>query len=299
MTKIQKISHDVNGIAVEQRATDGFINGTAMCVAHGKDVSDWLKTDGTWELVTALSEDLGIEPTQSKSRKSGNSVFTRVSGTYPSLVSVKRGSPENGGGVWLHPDLAIQLAQWCSKPFAIQVSRWVREWMTTGQNPVWSQADLDRMEYRSNLKDDARLRMCHQVKVYLEQIQRYDDTKYRGLFFARVHDSINIAITTETAKQMRARLSLFLAKDIKERELIRDYFPALVLQRYIAMCEAVANFMIREDLHPLTSVERAAEIVLPANYIPTSINFVEHIKFTRERLGVLQNGQISLGLSQN
>ncbi len=48
---------------------------------------------------------------------------------YPQLVTVRKGSPENGGSVWLHPDLAIQLGQWCNPFFAIQVSRWVREWI--------------------------------------------------------------------------------------------------------------------------------------------------------------------------
>lgn len=97
-----------------------------MCVAHGKVISEWLRTDGTWELVTALAEDLGVEPNWAKKP---NSVKTRVSATYPDLVVSRRGSPETGGGVWLHPDLAIQLAQWCNPFFAIQVSRWVREWI--------------------------------------------------------------------------------------------------------------------------------------------------------------------------
>lgn len=135
-------------MVVEQRSTDGFINGTAMCVAHEKDISDWLKTDETWELVNALAESMTVEP---KDRKSGNSVYTRVSATFPSLVIVRRGSPETGGGTWLHPDLAIQLAQWCSPAFAIQVSRWIREWMTTGRNPIATQADLDRVSYRLDL----------------------------------------------------------------------------------------------------------------------------------------------------
>jgi hypothetical protein len=56
------------------------------------------------------------------------------------------------------------------------------------------------------------------------------------------------------------------------------------LQRYISVCEASANFMIRENLHPLTAVERAIEIVLPANYLPESIDFSENIKFVRQRL---------------
>jgi hypothetical protein len=49
-------------------------------------------------LVVALADDLGISP---KNRKSGNSVFTRVSATYPSLVVVKRGSPEIGLSDWM------------------------------------------------------------------------------------------------------------------------------------------------------------------------------------------------------
>ncbi len=124
------IKHELNNIVVEQRVTDGFINGTAMCVAHGKDVSDWLKNDGTWDLVTALANDLGVD---FNSDKNPNSAKTRVSATYPSLVISKRGSPENGGGAWLHPDLAVQLAQWCNPFFAIQVSRWVREWIIASE----------------------------------------------------------------------------------------------------------------------------------------------------------------------
>lgn len=292
MAKIHKIIRDVNGIAVEQRVLDGFINATAMCVANEKDVSDWLKTDDTWDLVVALANDLAIDPIQIKNHKSGNSVFTRVSATYPSLAIVKRGSPESGGGTWLHPDLAIQLAQWCNKPFAIQVSRWVREWMTTGQNPVRpQQADIDRVIYRDALKDEARLRMTNQVKTYLERMKRYDDKKYSGQFFAKVHDAINIAITSETAKNMCLRISAMLGKEIKDSELIRDYFPPMYLQRYISVCEASANFMIRENLHPLTAVERAIEIVLPANYLPESIDFSENIKFVRQRLSQPVLGQ--------
>jgi hypothetical protein len=207
----------------------------------------------------------------------------------PALITITSGiqGQRGGGGTWAHPDIAIQFAQWCSPTFALQVSRWVREWVTTGRSPL---ADTDRVGLRSSLKDDSRLRMTDQVKVYLEQIQRYDDRKYRGQFFARVHDAINQAVTGETAKEMRERLSEVLGRKVAQTELIRDYFPALVLQRYISMCEASGNFMIREELHPLTAVERAAEIVLYAGYQPQAIDFVEHIKFVRQRLTTGQGG---------
>jgi hypothetical protein len=177
--KIQKVMREVNGITVEQRSTDGFVNGTAMCVAHSRDIDRWLVTKSTFELFCALACDLDITFNPADLRDSDISTFSgaKYAKMFPNLVVSKRGSPENGGGTWLHPDLAVQLAQWCSPAFAIQVSRWIQDWIIKSQSPVASQADLDRIKYRSNLKDEARLRMTNQVKVYLEQIRKYDDKK--------------------------------------------------------------------------------------------------------------------------
>jgi hypothetical protein len=36
------------------------------------------------------------------------------------------------GGSWVHPDLAVQIAQWLSPTFALKVSKWVREIAITG-----------------------------------------------------------------------------------------------------------------------------------------------------------------------
>lgn len=98
-----------------------------MCVAHGKKIASWLRNQETIELVEALAKDLGFKPKYAISHNSG---AARISAAYPTLLISKRGSPEAGGGTWLHPDLAIQLAQWCNPFFAIQVSRWVREWLS-------------------------------------------------------------------------------------------------------------------------------------------------------------------------
>ena len=87
-----------------------------------------------------------------------------------------------------------------------------------------------------------------------------------------------------------------LGKKVNNNELIRDYFPPMPLQRYISVCEAAANFMLRENLHPLTAVERAIEIVLPADYVAQPIDFVEHIKFVRRRIS---DPIISPGLNQD
>jgi hypothetical protein len=256
--------HSFNRVNVHQRVADGYINLNQMAEATGKRIDNWTRLQETTSLLREFESD---------------SLYRGV----PALITIEGRS----GGTWAHPDIALQFAQWCSPAFALQVSRWVREWLTSGRTPF---ADTDRVGLRDGLKDDSRIRMTDQVKVYLEQIERYDDKKYRGIFFAQVHDAINKAVTGETSKQMRDRLSVLLDRSVKQDELIRDYFPAEVLQRYISMCEASANFMIREDLHPLTAVERSSEIVLYAGYRPTPINFVEHIKFVRQRLITGQGG---------
>lgn len=236
-----------------------------MANATGKRIDNWMRLQETTSLLREFSKD----PT--------------YSGLQP-LDAIEGRS----GGTWAHPDIALQFAQWCSPAFALQVSRWVREWMTTGRNPL---ADTDRVGLRATLKDDSRLRMTDQVKVHLEQIRKYDDKKYRGQFFARVHDAINVAITGETAGQMRDRLGKLLGRKVTQSELLRDYFPSTVLQQYISMCETSANLMLKRGTHPLRAVEEAAELALPHNHAQQAIDFVEHIKLVRGRLAT---GQLPL-----
>jgi hypothetical protein len=264
------ISRSFNKIEIHQKVEDGYINLNQMADATSKRIDNWLRLQETKELIAEFDKQ-NIASSDLR-KQSKQAIITVTSG-----VKGQRG----GGGTWAHPDIALQFAQWCSPSFALQVSRWVREWMTTGYNPL---VDSDRVGLRSGLKDESRLRMTDEVKVYLEQIKKYDDRQYRGMYFARVHDLINKLITTETSKQMKERLGTIVGKKVKENELIRDYFPIEVLQKYIALCESSANYMLKESLDPLTAVERAADMFLPTNFQPQPIDFVEHIKFVRQRL---------------
>lgn len=288
--KIQKVTREVNGITVEQRSTDGFINATAMCVANDKDISDWLKTDETWSLVSALAESLAII---SKYPKSGNSIYKRVSASYPTIVVVKRGSPESGGGTWLHPDLAIQLAQWLDPTFALQVSRWVREWMTSAYNPIQLEADADRVQIRDDLKDSKRLEFTDQIKVFLQAAGSYSPGSFKtNQAFWTAHDKLNQLLTTETAKEMRVRLGEEIGKEITEQQLLRDYFPIKDLANYASLCQAAANEMSLNGTFPLIAIDIAARQVLSPSYVAKPIDFTERINLVRRRLE--QKDQIPL-----
>jgi len=109
------IPHEVdNGLIIAQRQSDGYINATAMCNAVGKKFNDYTRQASTKEFVEALKSDTGIPVTE---------LIQTVSGGDPARQ-----------GSWVHPDLAINLAQWLSPKFAVMVSKWVREWLAGGRN---------------------------------------------------------------------------------------------------------------------------------------------------------------------
>ena len=285
--KIITLSRDVNGVSVEQRYVDGFINVTAMAAAYSKDLTQWFRTKDTLELFTALAGDLDIQinPVDLQDLDVARLSASKYASLFPSLVTARRGSPENGGGTWLHPDLAIQAAQWCSKPFALLVSRWIREWMNSAYNPIQLEADADRVQMRNSLKDSKRLEFTGQIKAFLEAAGRYNPGSHStSLEFAKAHDKLNQLLTTETARGMRSRLERELGKTVSESELLRDYFPINALADYAAMCQAAANEMALNGTHPLTALDVAARQVLSQSYVPGPIDFTERISLVRQRL---------------
>jgi len=287
MPKIPKVARDINGTAIEQRQTDGFINGTAMCVAYDKRLVDWLRSQDALDLFVAVAKDLGVEVKGENSHLSYVSSLsaTKYAEIFPGLILVKRGSPDSGGGSWLHPDLAIQLAQWCNKSFALQVSRWVREWMNSASNPVQLEADADRVRMRDVLKDRKRLEFTDQIKAFLENCGTYKPgSPETTRAFSDAHDYINCLLTTETAKQMRERLKRQTGKEISDKQLLRDYYPIEDLANFAAVCQAAANEMHRSKVSPKKAIDRAMQQVLSRFYEPKPIDFTEQIGLVRERI---------------
>jgi len=290
MSKLKTRERTVNGIVITQRERDGFINGTAMSVAYNKEVSDWFRNRETIELITALAVDLGLNVNPEISRDSST---VSISAAYPDLVFSKRGSPATGGGTWLHPDLAIQLAQWCSPSFAIQVSRWVKDWLLEIYNPTQVESDVDRVGIRDDLKDVKRLELMDCVRDFLLSAGRYNSSdKKTGMYFAQVHNKLNIVLTTEKAADMRARLERHLGRKVSESQLLRDFFPILSLVNYGTLCQAAANEMTINGTDPLTAIDIAVKQVLPASYVPKPIDFTEQISLVRER--IVQRDQLKI-----
>lgn len=257
-TSLSVIPHVFNEIEIDQRKFDGYVNATAMCKACDKLFADYNRLSITKEYLEALSSDMGIPISQ--------------------LVMVKKGNTRLfQQGTWVHPDVALNLAQWLSPQFAVKVSQWVREWMITGENPIKA-VDLDRMQSRKQLRTEHRLYLTDTIKEHLEIIGEYHpSSKETKAVFSQIHDEINLIITGETAQEMRKRTG------IDPHELLRDYFPLEKLTYYSALTVSVAN-AIKEGYEPLFAVHLAAKRVLPLYFRPESIQIVEPIKELEQKV---------------
>lgn len=125
------VEHPIQGASVGQRASDGYINATAMCRAAGKRWSDYWRLPAAKEFVTELSAVVHIHTTD--------------------LVQTNTGGEPRLQGTWVHPDIAIHLAQWLSARFAVQVAQWVREWLSGGRTRSNGSYHLRR--YTSNIQN--------------------------------------------------------------------------------------------------------------------------------------------------
>ena len=140
VTKYQSSELKLSGIVVTARE-DGFINATQLCKAGNKKFNNWKQLDSTLRLIQALESDTGIPASQ--------------------LIDVHKGNTSKfSQGSWIHPDLAVQLAQWISPNFSIQVSRWVREIVLTGS------VTLGKEKSSEKLDDELRKKIGMDVSSY-------------------------------------------------------------------------------------------------------------------------------------
>ena len=109
---------------------DGYIFATGLCKASGKIVGNWLRLKETKELVRKLEK---------------SDIHIPSSGKF--VETYKGGNDKYNQGTWIHPDLGIQLAQWCSPSFAVQVSKWVREIVITGKVEIGKEKSNEELLY--------------------------------------------------------------------------------------------------------------------------------------------------------
>lgn len=148
----------LGNLIVQARESDGYINATQLCKAGNKKFAQWFMLESTKALIKALELNVGCP-------------------TFK-LIEVKVGRYNSGS--WIHPDLAVQLAQWISPEFAIRVSRWVREIFYTGAATVESKSheellELARTEVRDQIDGEWEMKVNEMKREYETRELRMKD----------------------------------------------------------------------------------------------------------------------------
>ena len=118
---------------------DGWFNATVAAKAFNKEADDWLRSDDAFVYGKALAKSLNLmnpptggvnemlhflEITKDKEqRRNVVSKFLKEVG----LSKTKRGSTQNGGGTWLHPELVVKFARWLSVEFELWCDKQIKE----------------------------------------------------------------------------------------------------------------------------------------------------------------------------
>ena len=174
----------INGVVIQCREADGFVNATQMCKAGKKTFGHWYELKSTKELINALLENLVEDG--AKNPKTGITIPDVRQKSGRIVVDIKMGgNDKKAQGSWIHPDLAVQLAQWVCPKFALKVSTWVRELALCGS--VQLGAEKTAKELMDLQKEYKLLKNNHQ-KI-LKKRTYYEFKKGPVFYIISDHDS--------------------------------------------------------------------------------------------------------------
>ena len=150
----------LSGIVIESRKSDNFINATQLCKAGKKEFNHWYSLKTTKNLIKTLELYVNSK--------------TDISGLK--VVDIKVGG--NHSGSWIHPDLAVQLAQWISPTFAIQVSRWIRELFITGSVSIDSRKTDEELKELQNKLEENEQKHKQEIEKISKQLQEKENINF-------------------------------------------------------------------------------------------------------------------------
>ena len=138
------------GYTIEHREEDGYINVTNLCKAGNKKFYGWHRLDKTKTFLRLLSAEAQIcASALIKTNKGGNNKDQQCT--------------------WVHPQVAINIAQWISPAFDLKVSGWVYEIMMTGKVDITNTTSYKKLQEENKQKS---MRIQYLTKKYVKSQPR-------------------------------------------------------------------------------------------------------------------------------
>jgi hypothetical protein len=146
-----------NDMYVESRE-DGYINITNLCKAGGKLFGHWNSLDRTRAYLKTLSSDIGI--------------------TISALITHQTGSGSEQK-TWVHPYVAINIAQWISPQFDAKISSWIYEVMLTGKIDIGKTKSFQQLLLKNK---EQKIKIQYLTKKYVKLQPRIQYTEQNVIY---------------------------------------------------------------------------------------------------------------------
>jgi hypothetical protein len=201
-----------NGYIIESREEDSYIDVTNLCKAGKKEFKHWKSLNKTKSFLHELASKVGI----------------------PTVELITQNTGGNGDRhTWVHPQVAINIAQWISPQFDVKVSAWVLEVMMTGK------IDITNTKSYRELKEDNKNK---QLKIQL-MTKKYVKKQHRIQYEEK--NVIYILTTANMKKERRyilgkatnltSRLSVYNKSD--EHEVV--YYQECINEERMSVVETL------------------------------------------------------------
>lgn len=122
-------SRDWQGTPIQRRASDGWVNATAMCQAGGREWFTYARSSRSQEYIAALAGSLGSP------QNCGHPLAGSPQNPATVVIQSITTGPNEHRGTWIHPRLAVDLARWISPAFAVWMDGWFLESMQQPARP--------------------------------------------------------------------------------------------------------------------------------------------------------------------
>ena len=164
-------------ISQSQRVSDDYVNVTLWCKKFGEQFYEFKRIPTTQAFIESAAKSLNTEPTL--------------------LIESKRGK---GGGTWVHPLLAIKIAEWLSPDFEVFVKQtfaaYLKADMALADSIVERSDDLEAI-IRHNTKSVSRQK---QLEKYHGLMGELRGRECEDMHFATVNKHNNKLVGIETRK---------------------------------------------------------------------------------------------------
>ena len=257
----------LNEIEIIYRSEDGYIDATTLCKAGYKLFKNWNQNDKTKNFLEVLSSVAGIPATR--------------------LIILGTGSSHDNKHTWVHPQVAINIAQWISPEFDVQVSKWIYELCITGNVSLDSKKttqELDNIlkeKYEKQLQEINRLQEIENKYKYELNILKTKENKLIEKLEQYKHQNINYTNNIKSYKDKERELLIILEntqnKLISVKENYENEINNKPLERYVN--EICDNFRINDKIDNYYSYNCLYVLYVDSINEPDTINKQYYLKF--------------------